>query len=214
MGAEAGFSLRNGGEEGHEGRRRDEAVEKLPWRGVQSADRAGGVAGRENGAEDRAVWAEASHERAGAGHKVFPHLLAGVGDRPPEPGVVLGHHVHPDGAGLLLPDSGDGLVQPEGAGLGGVDDDGCGAVSGGVPDGGEGGGRAPEITNTDQGIYSSLVGNGSELEKHEGLRISIDGKDRSVDRMFVEQLCWSMKCAKVEPEGYESPLKLERGLAA
>ena len=75
-------------------------------------------------------------------------------------------------------------------------------------------GRAPEIMNTDQG--SQFTGGDwlGEMEKHEGLRISMDGKGRWVDNVFVERLWWSVKYEDVYLKAYESPLELERGLAA
>ena len=55
------------------------------------------------------------------GHKVYPYLLRGVTIETAQPGVGDGYHIHSDGSRLCLPHGGGGLVQPEGAGLAGVD---------------------------------------------------------------------------------------------
>lgn len=73
-------------------------------------------------------------------------------------------------------------------------------------------GRAPEIMNTDQGSQFTSKEWVEEMEKHEGLRISMDGKGRWVDNVFIERLWWSLKYEDVYLKAYESPRKLERGV--
>lgn len=74
-------------------------------------------------------------------------------------------------------------------------------------------GRAPEIMNTDQG--SQFTGREwiGEMEKHAGLRISMDGKGRWVDNVFIERLWWSLKYEDVYIRAYETPRELERGVS-
>ena len=45
-------------------------------------------------------------------NKVFPYLLRGLVIDRVEPGLVYGHHVHPDGQGLCLSNCDHGLAQP------------------------------------------------------------------------------------------------------
>ena len=59
----------------------------------------------------------AEHLEAGAGPQDLPVSAARPGDRPAQPGLGDGHHLHPDGARLRLPGGGGRLVQPPGPGL-------------------------------------------------------------------------------------------------
>lgn len=73
-------------------------------------------------------------------------------------------------------------------------------------------GRAPEIMNTDQGSQFTSGEWIAEMEKHAGLRISMDGKGRWVDNVLIERLWWSLKYEDVYLKAYESPRELERGI--
>ncbi len=56
---------------------------------------------------------EASSERAGrSGASRVPVFVAGSANRSSQPGVVVGHHVHPPAAGFCVPGGDPGLVQP------------------------------------------------------------------------------------------------------
>lgn len=73
-------------------------------------------------------------------------------------------------------------------------------------------GRAPEIMNTDQGSQFTSGDWIAEMEGHAGLRISMDGKGRWVDNVFIERLWWSLKYEDVYLKAYETPRELERGV--
>lgn len=73
-------------------------------------------------------------------------------------------------------------------------------------------GRAPEIMNTDQGSQFTSGEWVAEMEQHAGLRVSMDGKGRWVDNVFIERLWWSLKYEDVYLRAYESPRDLERGV--
>ena len=73
-------------------------------------------------------------------------------------------------------------------------------------------GKAPEIMNTDQGSQFTSGEWMAEMQRHEGLRISMDGKGRWVDNVFIERLWWSLKYEDVYLKAYESPRALERGI--
>jgi putative transposase len=71
---------------------------------------------------------------------------------------------------------------------------------------------APEIFNTDQGSqFTSEAFTG--VLKDNGIEISMDGKGRWVDNVFVERLWRSVKYEDVYLRAYETPVDLRAGLA-
>ncbi len=74
-------------------------------------------------------------------------------------------------------------------------------------------GCTPEIFNTDQGSQFTSQEWVGELLSHPGLRISMDGKGRWVDNVFIERLWRSLKYEDVYLKAYDTPRELERGLA-
>jgi putative transposase len=71
--------------------------------------------------------------------------------------------------------------------------------------------KKPEIFNTDQGVQftsSQFVG---RLEDN-GIKISMDGKGRALDNVFVERLWRSVKYEDIYPKGYESLKEVRHGL--
>jgi putative transposase len=71
----------------------------------------------------------------------------------------------------------------------------------------------PEVFNTDQGVQFTA---GAWVERVEaaGVRVSMDGRGRCLDNVFVERLWRSVKHEDVYLRGYASVAELERGLAA
>ena len=51
------------------------------------------------------------------------------------------------------------------------------------------------------------------MKKHEGLQISMDGKGRWVDNVFIERLWWSLKYEDIYLKSYATPREVERGVA-
>lgn len=70
---------------------------------------------------------------------------------------------------------------------------------------------APKIFNTDQGTQftSELF---TENLKNHGIAISMDGKGRAIDNVFIERLWRSVKYENVYLNVYENGLSLYRGL--
>lgn len=69
----------------------------------------------------------------------------------------------------------------------------------------------PEIFNTDQGAqFTSTDFTGVLLEKN--IAISMDGKGRALDNVFVERLWWTVKFEDVYPRAYSDGMSLYRGL--
>lgn len=71
----------------------------------------------------------------------------------------------------------------------------------------------PEVFNTDQGVQFTA---GAWVERVEaaGVRVSMDGRGRCLDNVFVERLWRSVKYEDVYLRGYDSVPELEKGLAA
>ncbi len=70
----------------------------------------------------------------------------------------------------------------------------------------------PEIFNTDQGSQFTCEAFTGVLKGH-GIAISMDGKGRWVDNVFVERLWRSVKYENVYLRAYETPTELRSGLA-
>src|SRR3954451_8462570 len=73
------------------------------------------------------------------------------------------------------------------------------------------GGR-PEIFNTDQGVQFTAEAFSGCLERA-GVAVSMDGRGRAVDNVFVERLWRSVKYEDIYIQGYDRVPGLHRGLA-
>jgi putative transposase len=73
------------------------------------------------------------------------------------------------------------------------------------------GGR-PEIFNTDQGVQFTAAAFTGRLESA-GVAVSMDGRGRALDNVFVERLWRSVKYEDIYIQGYEAVPELYRGLA-
>ena len=73
--------------------------------------------------------------------------------------------------------------------------------------------QRPEIFNTDQGAqFTSQAFTG--LLEATGIAISMDGRGRALDNVFIERLWRTVKYENIYLRGYETAVELERGLAA
>jgi putative transposase len=71
----------------------------------------------------------------------------------------------------------------------------------------------PEVFNTDQGVQFTAGAWTGRLERA-GVAVSMDGRGRCLDNVFVERLWRRVKYEDVYLRGYESVPELERGLTA
>jgi putative transposase len=69
----------------------------------------------------------------------------------------------------------------------------------------------PEVFNTDQGVQFTAEAWTGRLEAA-GVRVSMDGKGRCLDNVFVERLWRSVKYEDIYPRGYEGVPQLQGGL--
>ena len=71
----------------------------------------------------------------------------------------------------------------------------------------------PEIFNTDQGVQFTSADFLTELEA-KAVRISMDGKGRYLDNIFIERLWRSLKYEEVFLKAYGSPAEARSGIGA
>jgi putative transposase len=69
----------------------------------------------------------------------------------------------------------------------------------------------PEIFNTDQGSQFTSQAFTGVLESH-GIQISMDGRGRFHDNIFVERLWWTTKYQYLYLHAFEGGMDLRRGL--
>jgi putative transposase len=69
----------------------------------------------------------------------------------------------------------------------------------------------PEVFNTDQGAQFTAAAFTSRLESAE-VAVSMDGRGRALDNVFVERLWRSVKYEDIYIRGYETVADLQRGL--
>jgi putative transposase len=74
-------------------------------------------------------------------------------------------------------------------------------------------GGTPEIFNTDQGVQFTANVFTSRLESA-GVSVSMDGKGRALDNVFVERLWRSLKYEEVYLKAYQDVRELESGLSS
>ena len=74
-------------------------------------------------------------------------------------------------------------------------------------------GREPEIFNSDQG--SQFTGKAfTDVLKDEKIKISMDGKGRAIDNIFIERFWRSLKCEEVYLKDYRNVFEAKREIAA
>jgi putative transposase len=72
---------------------------------------------------------------------------------------------------------------------------------------------SPEIFNTDQGAQFTSIAF-TQILKDRGVAISMDGRGRCQDNIFVERLWWTLKHNYLYLHAFESGTELREGLAA
>jgi putative transposase len=73
-------------------------------------------------------------------------------------------------------------------------------------------GGKPEVFNTDQGVQFTAAAFTGRLEAA-GVAVSMDGRGRALDNVFVERLWRSVKYEDIYIQGYDTVPGLHRGLA-
>src|SRR5437868_13394498 len=160
------------------------------------------------------------HEQAGSGPQDLPLPARWDLDRAGQSGLVRRCHLHPDGQGLPLPGGGHGLGKPRGAGVAVVEHARRGVLCRGArrsalpvrpsrdlqhrPE------PAPAKAGGSQFTSDDFTGT---LQRH-GVTISMDGKGRYMDNIFVERLWRSLKYEEVYLNAYASVAEAKTGIGA
>ena len=121
------------------------------------------------------------------------------------------HHLHPDRTRLPLPGGDHRLGEPGGAGLAAVEYDGLAFCVDALDEALARFGR-PEIFNTDQGSQFTSAAFTGRLATA-GIRISMDGRGRWMDNVFIERLWRSLKYEDVYLKGYADGREAKAGTA-
>ena len=161
-----------------------------------------------------AIYPQAAHHAARRRTQDLPVFTAECGDHAAQPGVGQRHHVHSAAAGLLVPGGGDGLVQPLRAGVAVVEHAGGKFLRRGV-----GGGACDMVgrrSSTAIKARSSRAPRSPRGWSRRGVAISMDGRGRALDNVFVERLWRSVKYEEVYlrdyADGWEAEASLSRVL--
>jgi len=70
----------------------------------------------------------------------------------------------------------------------------------------------PEVFNTDQGAQFTSAAFIGALTEHPSISISMDGRGRALDNIFVERLWRNVKHEDIYMNGYATPTELHEGL--
>ena len=197
-------------------RRIDEQYLKTPFygsrkmaRGVGHRSQAGAAADAADGPGGDLPQAAAVAEHDGAPD--LPVFAAERGDRAARPGVVQRHHLRADAAGLDVPDGGHGLVQPLRAVVAVVEHAGRAVLPGGV--GGGVGPTARRRSSTPTRACSTRPRRSRAGLEAAGVAVSMDGRGRWMDNVFVERLWRTVKYEDIYLHDYATPRALQAGLA-
>jgi putative transposase len=166
-----------------------------------------------------AIYQRPNTSKAAAAHKVYPYLLGGLAiERVNQ--VWCSDHLHPDGQGVPLFGGHHGLGEPRGAGVATVEHAWrrflCRGARGGAlrirpardlqyrPE------PAPAKAGGSQFTSDDFTGT---LKRHE-ITISMDGKGRCMDNIFVERLWRSLKYEEVYLHAYATVTEAKAGIGA
>ena len=145
------------------------------------------------------------------GHKIFPYLRE-PDHRATEPSLGGGHHLFADRARLSLSRGGDRLVEPGSVELAAVEHHGRGVLRFRAR------GSAGALRHTGdfqhrpgQPVHQHCI---YRLLAAAGVKISMDGRGRWLDNVFVERLWRSLKHEDVYLKGYADGTEAKAGIGA
>jgi putative transposase len=148
------------------------------------------------------IYQKPNTSRPAKGHKIYPYLLKGLARGSAEPGLVLGHHLPADARGFLyLVAIMDWHTRKVLAWRisNTLEADFCvEALNEAIHKFGQ-----PEIMNTDQGSQFTSFAWTDRLRRT-GVRISMDGKGRFLDNIFIERLWRTLKYECVYLHAWET----------
>ena len=159
----------------------------------------------------QALYPRRRTSQPGAGHTVYPYLLRGLSIERPNQVWAADVSYLPMAKGVHVPGGHHGLALAAGAVLAGVQYPGAGVLRGGA-----GGGLGPPWHPGDlqygPGAQFTAKAFTGVLKAHQ-VAISMDGKGRWMDNVFIERLWRSVKYEDVYLRAYETPAQLRAGLS-
>ena len=159
-----------------------------------------------------AIYRRPNTSKPAPGHRIFPYLLKGVEVNRVDQVWARGHHLHPHGEGLPVPGGHHGLAQ---AGT-------CWPGSSPTPWTPASAWRRwrkpwvrddRKIFNTDQGSQFTSAAFTQTLQEQR-VQVSMDGKGRYLDNIFVERLWRSIKYEEVYLKAYQTVAEARTGINA
>jgi putative transposase len=177
-----------------------------PW----GQPEAGAAADARDG--DRSFGSAPRHEQSRAWTQDISLPAAGPCDHRAEPRVGFRHHLYPDGARLSVSRGDHRLGQPGGSGLAAVEHH-RQRVLRRSAGGGSGRHGKPRIFNTDQGAQFTSAAFTGKLEAA-GVAISMDGRGRFMDNIFIERLWRSIKYEEVHLKAYADGREARAGIGS
>src|SRR6516162_1027758 len=160
------------------------------------------------------------HKQAVCRAQNLPVSPRRAGHRAGQPGVVLRRHLHPDGQGLSLPGGDHGLGEPRGARLAPLQHarrrflrrSARGSALALWPTGNLQ--YRPELAPAKAGGSQFTSGDFTGTLKRHEVMISMDGKGRCMDNIFVERLWRSLKYEEVYLHAYATVAEARTGIGA
>src|SRR6516225_7200665 len=152
------------------------------------------------------------YQQAGGGAQDLPLPAARARDRADQSGLMLGCHLHPDGQGLSVFGGDHGLGSRAVLAWRLSNTLGADFCVQALEEALERYGP-PEIFNTDQGSQFTSDDFTGTLKQH-GVMISMDGKGRCMDNIFVERLWRSLKYEEVYLHAYATVVEAKAGIGA
>jgi hypothetical protein len=155
---------------------------------------------------------QAEDDTASAGAQDLPLPAARPGNRPAEPGLGSRHHLHPDWPRLPVSGGDHRLGEPSGVELAVVEQMDVSFCVSALEEALARFGK-PEIFNTDQGSQFTSTAFTGTLAAAE-IRISMDGRGRWMDNIFIERLWRSLKYEEVYLKGYADGFDAKAGIGS
>ena len=149
---------------------------------------------------------------AGKGHRIYPYLLRGVKVERRDQVWSTDITYIPMAFGVHVPDGGDRLVQPVRDRLAACRTRLDGSFEPGGAGGGVEAGASRRSSTPIRGCSSRRRAFTGRLEAA-GVAVSMDGRGRALDNVFVERLWRSVKYEDIYIQGYDTVPGLHRGLA-
>ena len=167
----------------------------------------------------RAIYRSPRASRPAPEHRVYPYLLRNDQGYPAQPDVGRRHHLPAHGPGIPLLGGRHGLAQPVRGGLAIVQHPGGRLLrrrleggAGARPAGGLQHRPEPAPAKAGGSQFTSLEFT-QALQEH-GVKISMDGKGRYTDNIFVERLWRTLKYEEVYLKAYANASEARRELGA